>query len=286
MTTTTTTTTPFSTPGETPANEPPLADQPTVDTTTFSSCSSSVIPVSASPACCCDSPTTPTPNRTYPPSASTLYVPALRPPHACLHGRPIRPAVWLREHPGLLADASQKIRTIELDGKTVKLQIVSTPLRPRCRRAPTSLPTANPCSLQWDTAGQERFRTITSSYYRGAHGICVVYDVTDMDSFNNVKQWLQEIDRYATEGVNKLLVGNKSDMSDKKVVEYTVAKVSLDSHVRPRIPPASRGLPALSSLTGSPCWGARFPRTDVLTQSEGIRRQPGDPVPRDISQEC
>ena len=80
-------------------------------------------------------------------------------------------------------------------------------------------------STQWDTAGQERFRTITSSYYRGAHGICVVYDVTDMDSFNNVKQWLQEIDRYATEGVNKLLVGNKSDMSDKKVVEYTVAKV-------------------------------------------------------------
>lgn len=84
--------------------------------------------------------------------------------------------------------------------------------------------------LQWDTAGQERFRTITSSYYRGAHGICVVYDVTDMDSFNNVKQWLQEIDRYATEGVNKLLVGNKSDMTDKKVVEYTVAKV------RPYIP--------------------------------------------------
>ncbi|KAL8992094.1 MAG: hypothetical protein Q9169_007379 [Polycauliona sp. 2 TL-2023] len=97
-----------------------------------------------------------------------------------------------------------KIRTIELDGKTVKLQI-------------------------WDTAGQERFRTITSSYYRGAHGICVVYDVTDMDSFNNVKQWLQEIDRYATEGVNKLLVGNKSDMSDKKVVDYTVAKEFADS---------------------------------------------------------
>lgn len=47
-----------------------------------------------------------------------------------------------------------------------------------------------------------------------------------MDSFNNVKQWLQEIDRYATEGVHKLLVGNKSDMTDKRVVEYTVAKVN------------------------------------------------------------
>lgn len=54
-----------------------------------------------------------------------------------------------------------------------------------------------------------------------------------MDSFNNVKQWLQEIDRYATEGVNKLLVGNKSDMTDKKVVEYTVAKVSLCEPLRP-----------------------------------------------------
>ena len=49
--------------------------------------------------------------------------------------------------------------------------------------------------LQWDTAGQERFRTITSSYYRGAHGIIVVYDVTDNESFTNVKQWLNEIDR-------------------------------------------------------------------------------------------
>jgi len=50
-----------------------------------------------------------------------------------------------------------------------------------------------------------------------------------MDSFNNVKQWLQEIDRYATEGVNKLLVGNKSDMADKKVVDYAVAKVSFQA---------------------------------------------------------
>jgi Ras-related protein Rab-1A len=54
-----------------------------------------------------------------------------------------------------------------------------------------------------------------------------IADIVFSDSFNNVKQWLQEIDRYATEGVNKLLVGNKSDMADKKVVDYTVAKVAL-----------------------------------------------------------
>jgi len=80
----------------------------------------------------------------------------------------------------------------------------------------------------WDTAGQERFRTITSSYYRGAHGIIVVYDVTDSDSFNNVKQWLSEIDRYAGENVNKLLVGNKCDLVNKKAVDYETAKAFAD----------------------------------------------------------
>lgn len=96
-----------------------------------------------------------------------------------------------------------KIRTIELDGKTIKLQI-------------------------WDPAGQERFRTITSSYYRGAHGIIVVYDITDQESFNNVKQWLQEIDRYACENVNKLLVGNKSDLTTKRAVDGGQAKEYAD----------------------------------------------------------
>ena len=52
----------------------------------------------------------------------------------------------------------------------------------------------------WDTAGQERFRTITSSYYRGAHGIIVVYDTTDSETFEHVKTWLHEIERCALKG--------------------------------------------------------------------------------------
>jgi len=87
-----------------------------------------------------------------------------------------------------------KIRTVTLDGKSIKLQI-------------------------WDTAGQERFRTITSSYYRGAHGIIIVYDITDKASFTNVKQWMGEIDRYANTNVKKLLIGNKAD-ADQKAVTF------------------------------------------------------------------
>ncbi|KAK4353134.1 hypothetical protein RND71_028652 [Anisodus tanguticus] len=81
---------------------------------------------------------------------------------------------------------------------------------------------------QWDTAGQERFRTITSSYYRGAHGIIIVYDITDKESFNNVKQWQIEIDRYASENVNKDLVGNKCDLNDNRAVSYDTAKAFAD----------------------------------------------------------
>lgn len=85
-----------------------------------------------------------------------------------------------------------KIRTVEVEGEKVKLQI-------------------------WDTAGQERFRTITSTYYRGTHGVIVVYDVTSGDSFANVKRWLHEIEQNC-EVVNRILVGNKNDCPERKVV--------------------------------------------------------------------
>lgn len=85
-----------------------------------------------------------------------------------------------------------KIRTIIIDNEKVKLQI-------------------------WDTAGQERFRTITSTYYRGAHGVIVVYDVTNGDSFHNISRWLSEIENNC-EVENRILVGNKNDDPSSKVV--------------------------------------------------------------------
>jgi Ras-related protein Rab-8A len=87
-----------------------------------------------------------------------------------------------------------KIKTIELEGKRIKLQI-------------------------WDTAGQERFRTITTAYYRGANGILLVYDVTDEASFQNIRNWVRNIEQHAAENVEKILVGNKCDMEAEKVVE-------------------------------------------------------------------
>lgn len=92
-----------------------------------------------------------------------------------------------------------KIRTINVEGKIVKLQI-------------------------WDTAGQERFRTLTTAYYRSAHGIIMVYDVNEKETYLHIDQWLEEIERYACGGVNKLLVGNKCDLLGKRQVEYEVAK--------------------------------------------------------------
>jgi len=86
-----------------------------------------------------------------------------------------------------------KHKNVEIDARKVKLQI-------------------------WDTAGQEKYRTITSAYYRSAQGILLCYDCTDEKSFNNVVNWVRNIDEHANSNVNKVLVGNKCDMPDKRVI--------------------------------------------------------------------
>ena len=93
----------------------------------------------------------------------------------------------------------QKLKTLEVNGKKVKLQI-------------------------WDTAGQERFKNITASYYRGGNGVLVVYDITDRDSFENLNSWLIEIEKNANKNVYKLLIGNKSDLEEKRKVTYQEGK--------------------------------------------------------------
>ena len=69
----------------------------------------------------------------------------------------------------------------------------------------------------WDTAGQERFRTLTASYFQGAHGILMVYDVSDRKSFESVSTWMDMIDKQADTGVAKILVGNKCDLSEEEI---------------------------------------------------------------------
>lgn len=72
----------------------------------------------------------------------------------------------------------------------------------------------------WDTAGQERYKAITSSYYKGAKGAIIVYDITNEDSFNNVESWMNEVTKKGKTDMQFLLVGNKKDLiNDRKVTE-------------------------------------------------------------------
>ena len=98
-----------------------------------------------------------------------------------------------------------KIKTIEIDQKKVKMQI-------------------------WDTAGQERFKNIISSYYRGANGILLIYDITDKESFKSLSNWLIEIEKNGNKNVLKVLIGNKSDLEDKRVISFNQGKEFADMY--------------------------------------------------------
>ena len=89
-----------------------------------------------------------------------------------------------------------KIKTMVLNKKTVKFQI-------------------------WDTAGQDRFRTITSSYYRGSNAILICYDVTERETFQNVKRWMEEVKMYSTGKPILILCGTNSDLNDKRRVSWS-----------------------------------------------------------------
>ena len=98
-----------------------------------------------------------------------------------------------------------KAHSIEMDGKPVQLQV-------------------------WDTAGQERFRALTTSYYRGAHGVILVYDVTEQSSYDHLSSWIKDVDLYSGEEVVKLLIGNKDDRPDAKCVSTDIARDFAKDH--------------------------------------------------------
>lgn len=83
-----------------------------------------------------------------------------------------------------------KVKTINVDGLKIKMQI-------------------------WDTAGQQRFKTMTETYYKGAAGVVLVYSITDRKTFNNIESWLKQINESQPQNMAKIIVGNKSDCSDK-----------------------------------------------------------------------
>ncbi|XP_030006791.1 ras-related protein Rab-19-like isoform X1 [Sphaeramia orbicularis] len=90
------------------------------------------------------------------------------------------------------------VRTMDIEGKKVKMQV-------------------------WDTAGQERFRTITQSYYRSAHGAMIAYDITRRSTFDSVTHWIKEVELYGAANVVMALIGNKCDLEDERHVRFQEA---------------------------------------------------------------
>ena len=92
-----------------------------------------------------------------------------------------------------------KTKQIEFDDRLIKLQI-------------------------WDTAGHEKFRTITTSYYKSAHAIIILYDITQKASFDHIRNWITEIDKFGKQGVLKVIVGNKLDMENNRKITKEAAE--------------------------------------------------------------
>ena len=98
-----------------------------------------------------------------------------------------------------------KIKSIKIDNKTIKLQI-------------------------WDTAGQERFRSLLSSYFKGANGILLLYDITNVNSFKSLSNWLIEIEKNSSKNVKKILIGNKCDLNDLRKIPINKGKEFADTY--------------------------------------------------------
>ncbi|KAI9859383.1 MAG: hypothetical protein M1813_006720 [Trichoglossum hirsutum] len=113
-----------------------------------------------------------------------------------------------------LFDSESSTATIGVDFKLKKISVHGTPYRLNLL----------------DTAGQERFRTLSNSYYRGAHGVILVYDISNRDSFLAMDHWFQEAEANAMPGVITYLVGSKLDKASSRSVKYEEGEALAQRH--------------------------------------------------------
>ena len=138
---------------------------------------------------------------------------------------------------------------MEIDGRSIKLQI-------------------------WDTAGQERFHSITSNYYNGSHAIAIVYDITNRESFENVSKWIADVNNLANPNVCKLLVGNKTDLEDKRVVSYEEGQRMADSLGIPFIETSAKSTMNVNEMFTQMCHAIAKRQATLLKQSDGKSSDP------------
>jgi small GTP-binding protein len=96
-------------------------------------------------------------------------------------------------------------KSIQINGKTIKIQI-------------------------WDTAGQEAFQAITRTYYKGAIGALLVYDITRKETFTHVTKWLEDVRTNSSKSVTVILIGNKKDLDDKRQVSFEEGEAFAKEH--------------------------------------------------------
>lgn len=108
-----------------------------------------------------------------------------------------------------------RVQMLTLGGQRVKLQI-------------------------WDTAGQERFHTITQQYYRNAMGIILVYDVNNEETFNNIRRWAAQIAAHGADGADRMLLGNKADRPEERLVDTARGQALADEYGMPFMETSAR----------------------------------------------
>ncbi|WAR19570.1 YPTC1-like protein [Mya arenaria] len=140
----------------------------------------------------------------------------------------------------------------------------------------------------WDTAGQERFNTITKAFYRGTHGVIIVFDLTDMETFQNVARWMKDVDQYGGSHVVKLLVGNKSDLKDKRVVTFEMGKGLADRLCAPYLETSARTSTNVEQafLTMTADMKQAFDKGGFTRRTDPVKLSDGKPMSTGTFWEC